>query len=338
MIADAFSDWVMRSFATGAVAVVLVQLCPRSWRGRFRLAVPVAAFAAMVLLACWLVLPLPRWKIDAPAQLTQVQLDWAPGLWVTALWALGAGLFLTRQAYGFVAIHNLLRATRAVPGREWRRLLAECQESLGLTGKIRLRMAGSEFIPSATGLLRRTVLLPDEAVGWTEEQRRLVLLHELAHFRRADLWTDALGRLACALHWFNPFAWLLHRQLAVEREYACDALVVERGAQPRDYAMVLWQMATASRRRPVSAAAYLAMASPRIGKLEQRVRRILDSRRQVGRWLRVADATLCTLLGVLLIACTACKPVSQILAADSPGPWTAAEIQARLLANPFPAN
>jgi beta-lactamase regulating signal transducer with metallopeptidase domain len=328
-----FSDWLLRSFLTGALAVALVQICPRSWRGRFRLAVPVAAFAALVLLACWLVLPIGRVKIPAPAPLAEVQVSWNPGAWVVALWAAGALLFIARQAIGFLSIHHLLRATRPVPGREWRRLLADCQQSLGVRGPIRLRFAGPEFIPSATGLFRKTVLLPDEAANWTDEQRRLVLLHELAHFQRADLWTDALGRLACALHWFNPFAWILHRQLAVEREFACDALVVERGVRPNDYAMVLWQMATAARRRPASGAAFLAMASPRMGKLEQRVRRIMDSGRKMGRWLRVADCGLCFLLAAILIACTACKPVSRILAKSR---GSIEETKLRLIADAFP--
>jgi beta-lactamase regulating signal transducer with metallopeptidase domain len=321
---------------TGAFAVVLIQLCPRSWRGRFRLAVPIAAFAALILLACGLVLPLPRWEITAPPTLEKVQASWNPGTWVGVLWGAGTLLFIARQAFGFVAIHNLLRATRPVPGREWRRLLSECRQSLGLAGSVRLRFAGPDFIPSATGLFRKTVLLPDEAAEWTEDQRRLVLLHELAHFQRADLWTDALGRLACALHWFNPFAWMLQRQLAIEREYACDALVVERGARPADYAKVLWQMATAARRRPAAGAAFLAMASPQVGKLEQRVRRILTSSRKAGGWLRIADGGLCALLLLVLIACTACKPVSRVLATAQG--WTSAEALTHLLADPFPGN
>jgi beta-lactamase regulating signal transducer with metallopeptidase domain len=315
------------------MAVALVQVCPRSWRGRFRLTVPVAAFAAQVVLACRLVIPHDRFTVDAPNPLAEIQTKLNPGTWMIVLWISGAVLFLARQAYGFVSIHNLLRATRPVPGRGWRVLLAECQQSLGVSGRVRLRFAGPEFIPSATGLIRKTVLLPDEAENWTEEQRRLVLLHELAHFQRADLWTDALGRLACALHWFNPFAWMLHRQLAIEREYACDALVVERGVRPNEYAMVLWQMATAARRRPASGAAFLAMASPRMGKLEQRVRRILDSGRKVGRWFHVADSGLCLIFAAVLIACTACKPMGRIL---SKSRVPAAEIQLRLTANPFP--
>lgn len=335
MTAEAFGDWLLRSLLTGAIAVALARVCPRSWKGKFRLVVPVAAFVALLLLAFWLVRPLPRLEIAAPATLAQVQVAWGGGAWVIALWSAGVLVCLGRQAWGVISIRKLLRSTRPVPGREWRALLAECQRALKLTGTVCLRYAGPDFIPSATGLFRRTVLLPDEAEGWTEDQRRLVLLHELGHFQRGDLWTDALGRLTCALHWFNPFAWLLQRQLAIEREYACDALVVERGGRPRDYAMVLWQMASASRRRPASAAAFLAMASPRLGKLEQRVRRILDSGRKAGQWLRIADGGLCAVFALLLLACTACKPVARLVAGKQ-DPWTTAEIETRLAADPFP--
>src|SRR5205823_6113940 len=145
-----------------------------------------------------------------------------------------------------------------------------------------------------------TVLLPDEALEWTHAQRRLVLLHELGHFRRGDLWAHALGQIACAVHWFNPFVWMLQRHLAIEREFACDALVVSRGAAPADYATLLWKMGVAAQgpliagHKPrVAAAACLAMAAPGRGKLEQRVRRILAPVREAGRWLRAADSALC---------------------------------------------
>jgi beta-lactamase regulating signal transducer with metallopeptidase domain len=244
---------------------------------------------------------------------------------------------LSRHVMGLLTVSRILRSTHPVRGRIWRQTLVECQRVLGLKGNVRLRLAGPGFVPSATGLVRRTILLPDEALTWTTEQRRLVLLHELGHFQRRDLWTDALGRVACALHWFNPFAWMLQRQLAVEREYACDALVVEKGGRPQDYAMVLWQMATASRLRLSSSAAFIAMASPKSGKLEERVQRILDSGRKAGKWLRVADAGLCVVLALAMIACTACKPVVRIVVSATQG-WTPAEVQARFQADPFPGN
>jgi beta-lactamase regulating signal transducer with metallopeptidase domain len=335
------SEWMLRSLAIGAVASACVWLCPVSWRGRIRRAVPVAAFLALVLLTVSLGGWLPEIKV-VPATLPKLAATAIPlPSWMPTLWTVGAGLCLLRLGLGFYAIWNLLRHTRPVPGQEWRELLAECQATLGLRGHLRLRLAGSKFVPSATGLLRRTVLLPDEALEWTTEQRRLVLLHELGHFRRGDLWTHALGRVTCALHWFNPFVWLLQRQLAVEREFACDELVLARGAEPKDYATVLWQMATNTRHRPTAAAAFLAMASPRMGKLELRVRRILAPARKAGRFLRLTDAALCAVLAAILFgaACAAYKPAMTPQGlSEQDTPWTADEIQARAAADPWPGN
>jgi beta-lactamase regulating signal transducer with metallopeptidase domain len=272
-------------------------------------------------------LPAPVAKVGA------MEVSWLS--WLAWLWLAGCVLFLIRLLLGSWTVWRIVSATQPIPGRTWQQLLAECQRKLGLRGRVRLRLAGPGFVPSAAGLLRRTVLLPDEAVHWTSEQRRLVLLHELGHFRRGDLWTHALGRLACALHWFNPFAWMLHRQLAIEREFACDELVLARGAAPDDYATLLFEMATASRQRPALQAAFLTMASPRTGKLEARVRRILAPARKTGRWLRIADGALCITLAALLVICSACKPVHRIFAGPS-NPWAPGEIETRLAADPFP--
>lgn len=311
---------ILQSLAVGAVAAACVALCPGRGGSLIRQAVPVAAFGALLVLVGSLLLP--HWEVvqGSLAKISQTDLTWIGWVWLA-----GCVLFLTRMVHGTWTVWRIVRSTQAVPGRAWRPLLEECQRTLGLRGRVRLRLAGPGFVPSAAGLLRRTVLLPDEALHWTREQRKLVLMHELGHFRRGDLWAHALGRLACALHWFNPFAWMLHRQLAIEREFACDQLVIARGAAPDDYATLLFEMATASRRRPVSEAAFLTMASRRTGKLEARVRRILSPAGPPRRWMRVADAVLCVTLALTLVVCAAGKPTK----------WTPREIETRLAAEPF---
>lgn len=326
--------WLLHSFIVGALAVACLWLCPAAWRARVRQAVPVGAFSVLLLLAITLARPLPRLEVQAPTALASWA-DAAPSTpWLLWLWAAGCVACLAHQAAGACSVWKILRASDRVPGSAWQQLLADCQRTLGMTGHVHLRLAGRGFVPSATGLLRRTVLLPTEALRWTPEQRRLVLLHELGHFSRGDLWTHALGRLACALHWFNPFAWFLQRQLAIEREYACDALVLARGAAPTDYATLLYDMATAAQHRPAIAAAFLTMASPRTGKLEARIQRILTPAARKSRFARLLESTACFTSIALLLACAACKPVARLLPQMSP--WTAAEISARLGADPFP--
>jgi beta-lactamase regulating signal transducer with metallopeptidase domain len=319
---------ILQSLAVGAVAAACVALCPGRGGSLIRQAVPVAAFGALLVLVLTLLLPSVSRLLPAPDAIANAvsKNQLAPIAWV---WLAGCALFLARLAHGTWTVWRIVRSTQPVPGRAWQQLLDECQRALGLRGRVRLRLAGPGFVPSAAGLLRRTVLLPDEALHWTREQRKLVLMHELGHFRRGDLWAHALGRLACALHWFNPFVWVLHRQLAIEREFACDQLVIARGAEPDDYATLLFEMATAARRRPVSEAAFLTMASRRTGKLEARVRRILSPVRKAGRWMRLADCTLCAVLALTLVVCAAGKP------RQGSKVWTPEEIEARLAAETF---
>ena len=336
----AFHDWLFRSIVVAGAASACVMLCPAGLRVRLRRVVqviPVVAFAVLIALGIGLVRPLPSLEVKAPeivAQWAAVAGGWiAP--WLVRMFAVVAVLLLVRTLAGTFAIAGLVRRSRPVQGRAWRKLLIECRRTLGMRGNVRLLFAGPGFIPSATGLFRRTVLLPDEAADWSHAQRRLVLLHELGHFRRGDLWTHALGQIACAVHWFNPFVWMLQRHLAVEREFACDALVVSRGAAPVDYATLLWKMGVAAQGPRLSSAASLAMAAPGRGKLEQRVRRILAPVRDAGIWLRAMDSALCGGVALMLFACASFKPV--IMRTFSGGaPWTADEISARLSADPFP--
>jgi len=332
----AFQDWVFRSVAVAGAATACVRLCPAGWRVRVRQVVPVIAFAVLIVLGVGLVHPLPSFEMKAPAILS----CWAAaaGEWIAPwlMWAVSvvAMIFLARTAAGAFVVSKLVRQSRPVRGRAWRDLLDECEHTLGLRGTVRPMFAGPGFVPSATGLIHRTVLLPDEALYWTREQRRLVLLHELGHFRRGDLWTHALGQIACAVHWFNPFVWMLQRHLALEREFACDALVVSRGAAPEDYAVLLWEMGIVAH-VPRLAAACLAIAVPRRGKLEQRVRRILAPVRHAGLWQRIADVPLCACGALLLVACASFKPVIARTPLGT-AQWTPQEINVRLSAEPFP--
>ena len=77
------------------------------------------------------------------------------------------------------------------------------------------------------GLLRSTILLPEEAVSWPRDTLRAALLHEAAHARRHDVLATGVARVACALHWFNPLVWIAASWLRRDGELACDEAVLE---------------------------------------------------------------------------------------------------------------
>jgi hypothetical protein len=151
------------------------------------------------------------------------------------------------------------------------------------------------------------LLVPAEANAWPDERRRLVLLHELAHVRRWDWLTQLLAHVACALYWFNPLVWLAATQMRIERERACDDLVLSSGARASEYAQELLGLAAGLSRSRWSMLPVVPMA--RAGALEDRVRLILDTRRN-----RAALTTAAVCLGVGLAA-AAVAPLAMLRAA-----------------------
>jgi len=114
----------------------------------------------------------------------------------------------------------------------------------------------------------------------------MVLLHELAHVKRLDWLTQMVGQAACSLHWFNPLVWLAARRMQVEREQACDDMVLAAGTTASEYASELLHFASRLRTGSLSALAAVPMA--RQTSLEQRVRGILGGSRRRASVTRVA--------------------------------------------------
>ena len=100
-----------------------------------------------------------------------------------------------------------------------------------------LRIVDRSKVPSARGWWNATVLLPDglsEELG--AEELDAVLAHEAAHLKRLDNLWGAVVLAVTALFWFHPLVWLLRHRFYVERETACDEMVLAAGAEPGSYA------------------------------------------------------------------------------------------------------
>jgi beta-lactamase regulating signal transducer with metallopeptidase domain len=219
-----------------------------------------------------------------------------------ALWATGALLVLIHTLGGQWGLRRFSRTARPLPGAEWTLLLHEVRATLRLRRTVKLLQSPENLMPLTWGWWRPVVLLPAAAEQWPVERRRIVLLHELAHVKRWDCLTQFIAQIICALYWFNPLAWLAVRQMALERERACDDLVLIAGCQASDYAGHLVHIAASFRRVPRVAA--IAMARP--SGLEQRVAAIVDASR--ARCLRpVTLLAVLVVMGVAAFSAGGCK-------------------------------
>jgi HEAT repeat protein/beta-lactamase regulating signal transducer with metallopeptidase domain len=199
--------------------------------------------------------------------------------WTTVaigVWAIGAIALLGRLLVGIVVVRLMARRTEPAADAAWVPVASELARDLGVT-HVEFRQGERGTMPTAWGVLRPVVLMPADAEAWPKDRLRVVLLHELAHVKRADCLTHILAQAACAIHWINPLAWTAVRQARIERERACDDLVLTRGTSDVHYADQLLEIARAMRASRFSAAmagASLAMAHR--SQLEGRLMAILD--------------------------------------------------------------
>ncbi|HEX8246489.1 MAG TPA: M56 family metallopeptidase [Longimicrobium sp.] len=224
-----------------------------------------------------------------------------------AVWAAGALAVLARLAMGLHGVRRLARAAEPVTDPAWTELLERFAAAVGVRRPVVLLRSREAAMPLTWGAFRPAVLLPAEADGWTPGRRRVVMLHELAHVARRDCLMQLLAELCCALYWFHPGAWWAARKMRIEREQACDDLVLAAGARASDYAGHLLDVAR-TYRAPALAAA-IAMARP--SHLEGRVRAVLEARRDrravTGRTAAVcAGAVLLASLPLAAVAPSEC--------------------------------
>ena len=220
---------------------------------------------------------------------------------LAGIWLAGLIVFLLRLLAGHLSVARIARRGTERVEADWVADAAEAASLLGLRRAVRLRRTEAVGVPAVGGWLRPTVLLPPESDLWDRSQRRVVLLHELAHIRRGDCLIQPLAALAAAVHWFNPLVHLANLRLRVEQERACDDHVLDAGISATDYAQHLCEIVQGSRRTGFPMWAALGMNPG--ARLEQRIKALLDRKRRRGvpsRRLRLAVLT-CGVIGALTL-------------------------------------
>jgi len=253
----------------------------------------------------------------APGQPAAWRTDWK--ITVMLLWAIGAAAALGQLLAAAAAIARVRRSAKPFADRD---LCGALSQALGIRHSVDVLETKAGTMPMTCGILRSAVFMPSDACEWTEERRRVVLLHELAHVRRGDVVTHVLARAALTMYWWNPLAWTAWREFLKERERATDDLVLNAGTRASDYAAHLLEVARAMRCSPALGWAAVAMA--RRSQLEGRLLAILDSgvnRKSTGR----AGALAAAIVALGIVA-----PLAAVQAQDTREQSVPADVDAAI--------
>ena len=165
-------------------------------------------------------------------------------------------------------------------------------------------------IPIAVGFLSPAVILPRSIIDELHEGAlQAILIHETAHLRRFDVWTNAIAQILEALIALNPVSWFVARQIVTQREIACDDWVVAQTHCGEAFARALASMAAGVRGR-FPAAAPRAIGSRQA--LVERIAQLMDVERP--RCLRFSGAAMGSALAFLTLTGFTLQAVSPALA------------------------
>jgi bla regulator protein blaR1 len=222
------------------VAAVCLAIGQQSPRVRYWIWVVLAA--KLLLLPLWSVeLALPTWNEPAalpaeattsvaadvpitttpslpvlavsPATAVSQQSEWAPKLpwfetatwhtWLFAIWTVVVLIEIGRTAWQYVRLRTLLAAARPVD-RAIEALVDDCAQTLGLRASPAVQLMDVDGSPLVCGPLRPVLLLPATyADRFDPQSLRQVVLHELAHVRRGDLFTVWIFHAMRTVYWLD---------------------------------------------------------------------------------------------------------------------------------------
>lgn len=144
------------------------------------------------------------------------------------------------------------------PETDWKQLLAD---GIGIAYWLVVALLAARFLVQLTGIIRLGRRCPTQKIDdttvhllprpegpfsffrWifvypnahTDEELHEILTHERTHARQWHSIDVMIGELACIVCWFNPFAWLMKREIRTNLEYMADEKVLETGHDSRTY-------------------------------------------------------------------------------------------------------
>ena len=142
------------------------------------------------------------------------------------LWLAGVVIFSLYQLVGYLFIKKKLLRWSTLPKESLiNNITTELAVNMNLKRKIRILISEKATSPLMLGFFNHIIILPFQ--GYSEMDLRFILKHELIHCKRNDLLYKLLLISANAIHWFNPFVWLMFHEANIDLEISCDDEVIK---------------------------------------------------------------------------------------------------------------
>jgi len=206
-------------------------------------------------------------------EIPQEQISWQGFVFLVWCAVVLAMMLLLIQRVFFVA--SLIRQAKPANGI-MNETLAFCRKKMKVTQHIKLRVSPNATSPAVCGLFRPVILVPNEiGPNLGSGALRQVLMHELAHIKRGDLWINLVQTLLQIVYFYNPLLWLTNACIRRVREQAVDETVqAALGEKAAEYPETLLNVARLAFEKPALSLRFIGVVESK-SQLNQRIKKML---------------------------------------------------------------
>lgn len=141
---------------------------------------------------------------------------------VFTVWLIGVSVTGISFLYVYRDFHKKLQINYVSVPKEHKvwSILEQQRSAMNVRSKINLTYCQANISPILVGILKPTIVLPMYVIP--DDELAMIIKHELTHYRRKDLWIKIAMTIATILHWYNPFIYVLQKEINKWSEFSCD--------------------------------------------------------------------------------------------------------------------
>jgi len=243
----------------------------------------------------------PLEPVTHPTKISLV--DFSGFLWFAVVLLITT--FLFSRIY---QVNNLLKEGVHVGRPDITSLVNKHTKELGIRRPVGIYSLDTDAIniPAVIGILNPRIILPKNMVNeWSAKEIEPVLLHELAHIKRFDLFINFFQIIVQVVYFFHPLVWFTNRQIRRMREEVCDDIAVQHLTGERSHytLSILHVMENyLDKKRPD----YIGIGfSERKNNIGERIRRIMNNNYRNTTSMTVLSVITLAIIGIfsLLLSC-----------------------------------
>lgn len=135
------------------------------------------------------------------------------------IWLIGAICFTCRHCIHYYKLRKLFHGLENCNDMK----IKDIMQNLDNGGTTKVVRTSIIQIPCCFGIIHKMIVLPKN--DYSEKDLYFILFHESSHLKNRDILTKVLINLLCAIYWWNPFVYLLKKDLNQSLEIRCDYTV-----------------------------------------------------------------------------------------------------------------